>query len=113
MPGAERRALSLAALSAGYGDAALALQNPVATDPSVDCWMNSSQQTRTTRPRGKRGFEITFSRGASFRSVPAGPPTTDRRPMRDEQGRLWLMSGQPTVILSLDGKPKKELWIAR
>ncbi len=45
------------------------------------------------RPRGPGGFEISFSGSASFRFVPAGPPTTDNRPMRDEQGRLWLMSG--------------------
>ena len=113
MPGAELRALSFAALSAGCIAGVLALQNPVAADPSVDCWMNSSQQACMTRPWGQGGFETTFSRGAIVRFVPAGPPTTDRRPMRDEQGRPLLMSGQPTVTLSLDRNPTKELWSVR
>jgi hypothetical protein len=38
-------------------------------------------------------MEIRFGGSAIFRFVPAGPPTTDGRPMRNERGRLWLMSG--------------------
>ena len=94
---------ALAALRACCIAGALALQNPVAADQSVDCWINTTQQTCTTKPWGRGGFEITFSRGAIFRFVPAGPPTTDRRPMRDEQGRLWLMSGHHSFELIEQG----------
>ncbi|MEA5414238.1 hypothetical protein [Synechococcus sp. BA-132 BA5] len=38
-------------------------------------------------------MEIRCGGSAIFRFVPARPPTTDGRPMRNERGRLWLMSG--------------------
>jgi hypothetical protein len=48
-------------------------------------------------------MEIRFSGSAIFRFVPAGPPTTDKRRMRDEQGRLWLMSGNRSFELVEQG----------
>ena len=98
-----RRALTLALLSAGCIAAPLALQHPVAAAQTVDCWMNDSKQTCTIQPWRKGGFEISFSAGAIYRFVPAGPPTTDRRPMRDEQGRPWLMSGHHSFELVEQG----------
>jgi hypothetical protein len=72
---------------------------PAGASETVSCWMNKSQQTCTIKPWGKGGFEISFSGSAIYRFVPAGPPTTDRRPMRDEQGQIWLMSGHSSFTL--------------
>lgn len=69
----------------------------------LSCWMNDSRQSCVITPWGKGGLEISFSGSAIFRFVPAGPPTTDRRPMRDEQGRLWLMSGHHSFTLEEQG----------
>jgi len=88
-----QRDCTLAALTTATIAAALTLTRPATAAASYNCWMNKSQQTCTTKPWGKDGFEITFSGGAIVRFVPAGPPTTDNRRMRDSQGRLWLMSG--------------------
>jgi len=107
-----RRVLTLAALSVSCCTSSLALQGPAAAQPTVDCWMNESQQSCTTRPWGKGGFEISFSGGAIFRFVPAGPPTTDRRPMRDEQGRLWLMSGHHSFELVEQGGDGNRISVA-
>jgi hypothetical protein len=65
--------------------------------------MNTSKQTCTVSPWRNDGIEIRFSGSAIVRFVPAGPPTTDRRPMRDEQGRLWLMSGHHSFELIEQG----------
>lgn len=65
--------------------------------------MNESQQNCVITPWGKGGFEISFSGSAIFRFVPTGPPTTDRRRMRDEQGRIWLMSGHHSFTLEEQG----------
>ena len=78
----------------------------------VDCWMNNSHQSCVITPWGKGGFEIRFSGSAIFRFVPAGPPTTDRRPMRDEQGRLWLMSGHHSVTLEEQGGFKNRISVS-
>jgi hypothetical protein len=79
----------------------------------LTCWMNTSQQTCTVKPWGKKdGFEITFSGSAIFRFTPAGPPTTDRRPMRDEQGRLWLMSGHHSFTLEEQGPNRNTIRVA-
>jgi hypothetical protein len=75
----------------------------------LTCWMNTSKQTCTIQPWGKEGFEITFSGSAIFRFTPAGPPTTDRRPMRDEQGRLWLMSGHHSFTLEEQGPNRNRI----
>lgn len=48
-------------------------------------------------PWGKGGLEISFSGSAIFRFVQESPPTTDRRRMRDEQGRIWLMIGHHSL----------------
>lgn len=81
----------------------LACIGPLRAAERVKCWMNSSQQTCVITPWGKDGFEISFSGSAIFRFVPAGPPTTDRRRMRDEQGRIWLMSGHHSFTLEEEG----------
>ena len=78
----------------------------------LDCWMNNSHQSCVITPWGKGGFEISFSGSAIFRFVPAGPPTTDRRPMRDEQGRLWLMSGHHSFILEEQGGFKNRISVS-
>ena len=48
-------------------------------------------------------MEINFSAGAIDRFVPAGPPTTDQRLMRDERGNKWLMSGHHSFELEARG----------
>jgi hypothetical protein len=98
-----RRALALAALSASCLTTNLLLQRAAVAADTVDCWMNSSKQTCTISPWSKGGMEIRFSGSAIFRFVPVGPPTTDNRPMRDEQGRLWLMSGHHSFELVEQG----------
>jgi hypothetical protein len=65
----------------------------------VDCSLNEHKQTCVVTAWRNNGLEITFSAGAIFRFVPAGSPTTDNRHMRDEQGRLWLMSGHHSFTL--------------
>lgn len=97
------RLLSLAALSAGCLLGSLSLPPSAAADPRVDCWMNTSKQSCTITPWGKGGFEISFSGSAIYRFVPVGPATTDRRRMRDEQGRIWLMSGHHSFELVEQG----------
>lgn len=72
---------------------------PISAAETVTCWMNTSQQTCTIKPWGQGGFEISFSGSAIYRFVPAGPPTTDRRRMRDEQGQIWLMSGHHSFTM--------------
>lgn len=62
--------------------------------------MNTTQQSGHDHNLGQGGgFEIACSRGAIFRFVPAGPPTTDRRPVRD----------QPQAACSWKLKPELEL----
>ncbi|KMM16814.1 hypothetical protein [Synechococcus sp. GFB01] len=107
-----RRALSLAALTAGCIAGAVTLQRPAAAAETVDCWLNSSKQTCTIQPWRNGGFEISFSAGAIVRFVPAGPPTTDRRPMRDEQGRLWLMSGHHSFELVEQGGDRNTISVS-
>ena len=85
---------------------------PGRTAEQLTCWMNTSQQTCTVKPWGKGGFEITFSGSAIFRFTPAGAPTSDRRPMRDEQGRLWLMSGHHSFSLEEQGPDRNTIRVA-
>jgi hypothetical protein len=99
----QRRRLTLASISAGCFAGALALQGPATAQETVDCWMNTSKQICTVSPWKNGGMEIRFSGSAIFRFVPAGPPTTDNRRMRDEQGRLWLMSGHHSFELVEQG----------
>jgi len=98
-----RRAFAIAALSAGCLAGSLGQLSPASAGQTVNCWMNSSKQTCTITPWGKDGMEIVFSGGALFRFAPAGPATTDKRRMRDEQGRLWLMSGHHSFELVEQG----------
>jgi hypothetical protein len=93
-----RRALSLSALSAAC-IAGLNSLNSASAQQSVDCWLNDKKQTCTVQPWRKGGMEISFSGGAIYRFVPAGPPTTDQRVMRDESGHTWLMSGHHSFEL--------------
>lgn len=98
-----RRAIALAALSAGCISGGLGQQGPASAQQTVDCWMNNSKQTCTITPWRKDGMEIVFSGSAIFRFAPAGPATTDKRRMRDEQGRIWLMSGNRSFDLVEQG----------
>ena len=97
------RPLLLSATSALALTIAPCLSKPVAAAQSVDCWMNQSKQTCKVQPWGNGGFEISFSGSAIYRFVPAGPPTTENRRMRDEQGRIWLMSGHHSFELVEQG----------
>jgi hypothetical protein len=65
----------------------------------VDCWLNEKKQLCTIKPWVKGGMEISFSGSAIYRFVPAGPPTTDQRLMRDERGNTWLMSSHHSFEL--------------
>ncbi|MEA5443223.1 hypothetical protein [Cyanobium gracile] len=94
-----RRFLAIAAVSASV-IAGASLVRPATAAQTLDCWMNDSKQTCQVKPWGNGGFEISFSGSAIYRFVPAGPPTTDNRRMRDEQGRIWLMSGHHSFTLS-------------
>lgn len=85
---------------------------PASAGERLNCWMNTSPQTCMITPWGKGGFEISFSGSAIFRFVPAGPPTTERRPMRDEQGRLWLMSGHHSFTLEEQGGFKNRISVS-
>jgi len=98
-----RRAIAIAVLSAGCLIGSLGQLNPASAEQTVDCWVNGNKQTCTITPWGKDGMEIVFSGGALFRFAPAGPATTDKRRMRDEQGRLWLMSGNRSFELVEQG----------
>lgn len=97
-----RRVFSISFLSA----ACLAGLNslyPASAQQSLDCWLNEKKQLCTIKPWGKGGMEINFSAGAIYRFVPAGPPTTDQRLMRDERGNQWLMSGHHSFELVEQG----------
>lgn len=98
-----RRAVALAALSAGCINGSLGQLSSASAQQTVDCWVNNNKQTCTITPWGKDGMEIVFSGGSLFRFVPAGPATTDKRRMRDEQGRIWLMSGNRSFELVEQG----------
>ena len=104
-----RRRLSLLGLAAALSGLPWL---PVGAGERLDCWMNTSHQSCVITPWGKGGFEISFSGSAIFRFVPAGPPTTDRRPMRDEQGRLWLMSGHHSFTLEEQGGFKNRISVS-
>ena len=97
-----RRALSLSVLSAAC-IAGLNALYPANAQQSVDCWLNDQKQLCTIKPSGKGGMEISFSGGAIYRFVPAGPPTTEQRLMRDERGNKWLMSGHHSFELEEQG----------
>jgi len=98
-----RRAIAIAALSAGCLIGSLGPLSPASAEQTVDCWVNGNKQTCTITPWGKDGMEIVFSSGSLFRFAPAGPATTDKRRMRDEQGRIWLMSGNRSFELVEQG----------
>jgi len=91
--------------------AAIQTTQPLATVNQVEsktytCWLNQRQQRCTITPVGSDGaFRIGFSAGDKpfFVFTPAGPPTTDNRPMRDDQGRLWLYSGHHSFTLTEQG----------
>ena len=97
-----RRVVAFASVTASVV-AGVALAGPARAVQTLDCWLNESKQTCQVRPWGRGGFEIRFSGSAIYRFEPAGPPTTDNRPMRDGQGRLWLMSGHHSFTLSEQG----------
>jgi hypothetical protein len=88
---------ALAAATAAAYPSVLSLE--ARAQQAVDCWLNERKQTCVVAHWRNNGLEITFSAGAIFRFVPAGTPTTDNRRMRDEQGRLWLMSGHHSFTL--------------
>jgi hypothetical protein len=96
------RFAAIAALTASVITGA-SLAGPATAAQTVDCWLNERKQTCEIEPWGKGGFEIRFSGSAIYRFVPAGPPTTDNRPMRDAQGRIWLMSGHHSFTLIEQG----------
>lgn len=97
------RAIAIGALSVGCLIGSLGQLSPASAEQTVDCWVNGNKQTCTITPWGKDGMEIVFSGGALFRFVPAGPATTVKRRMRDEQGRFWLMSGNRSFELVEQG----------
>ena len=87
---------------------------PAIDQPAVDqsagkaypCWLNQLKQTCVISPVGHKGaFQISFSAGDKpfFVFTPAGPPTTNNRPMRDAQGRSWLFSGNRSFTLKEQG----------
>ncbi len=86
-----------AVLLAGYGNA---------VEPNkVNCRLNSFKTTCTTSPAPADGFRIQFNGGDRpfYVFTPAGPPTTLNRPMKDAQGRIWLMTGNSSFILKEKG----------
>ena len=95
----QRRVGAITALIAGLITGATQA-TPARSAESLNCWMNDSRQTCQVKPWGKGGFEIRFSGSALYRFVPDGPPSTDNRRMRDQRGRLWLMSGHHSFTLS-------------
>lgn len=75
-------------------------------EPStVRCRMNSFKTTCTISPAPGGGCKIEFHGGDQpfFVFTPAGPPTTLNRPMKDAQGRIWLMSGNRSFMLKEKG----------
>jgi len=97
------RPSALVALAATAACLPLAALRPLSAAERLSCCMNESRQTCVVTPWGKGGLEISFSGSAIFRFLPDGPPTTDRRRMRDEQGRIWLMSGHHSFTLEEQG----------
>lgn len=79
------------------------------------CWLNQRKQTCVITPVGNGGaFKISFSAGDKpfFVFTPEGPPTTDNRPMRDDQGRRWLFSGNRSFTLTEQGGFKNVISVA-
>jgi hypothetical protein len=72
---------------------------------TVRCRLNSFKTTCTTSPAPAGGFKIQFNGGDRpfYVFTPAGPPTTLNRPMKDAQGRVWLMTGNSSFILKEKG----------
>ena len=99
----QRRPSALTAIAAATACLPLLALPPIRAAERLSCWMNASHQSCVITPWGKGGFEISFSGSAIFRFLPEGPPTTDRRRMRDEQGRIWLMSGHHSFTLEEQG----------
>lgn len=65
----------------------------------------------------KEGFEVRFAGGDDapafqFRPEPGSNPTTLNRPMRDGQGRRWLMSGHHSFTLIEAGGFRNRLDVA-
>jgi hypothetical protein len=82
---------------------------------SYPCWLNGLKQSCTVTPVGSSGaFRVSFSAGDQpfFVFTPAGPPTTDNRPMRDAQGRLWLYTGNRSFTLTEQGGFKNVISVA-
>ena len=82
---------------------------------ALTCWLNQRKQTCVITPVGSGGvFKISFSAGDKpfFVFTPEGPPTTDNRPMRDDQGRRWLFSGNSSFTLSEQGGFKNVISVA-
>jgi hypothetical protein len=81
----------------------------------LTCWLNQRKQTCLITPVGSGGaFKISFSAGDKpfFVFTPEGPPTTDNRPMRDDQGRRWLFSGNRSFTLTEQGGFKNVISVA-
>jgi hypothetical protein len=79
------------------------------------CSLNQVKQSCTITPVGNGGaIRISLSAGDKpfFVFTPAGPPTTDNRPMRDDQGRLWLYSGNRSFTLTEQGGFKNVISVA-
>ena len=86
-----------------------------AEDKSYPCWLNGLKQRCTVTPMGSGGaFRVSFSAGDQpfFVFTPVGPPTTDDRPMRDAQGRMWLYSGNRSFTLTEQGGFKNVISVA-
>ena len=99
----QRRQSALLSLAAATTCLSLLALRPLSAAERLSCWMNDSHQRCVVTPWGKGGLEISFSGSAIFRFLPEGPPTTNRRRMRDEQGRIWLMSGHHSFTLEEQG----------
>ena len=87
-----------------YIGAALCLTlQPAQAAPAdtATCWMNKVKQVCTMSPAPHGGFQMEFSAGDGpiFVFTPIGAPTTLTRPMRDAQGRRWLMTGNRSFTL--------------
>jgi len=100
--------------------AALQASQPMAPIDQVSsearpCWLNKRKQSCVVTPVGTQGaFKISFSAGDQpfFVFTPAGPATTNNRAMRDDQGRLWLMSGNRSFSLKEQGGFKNLISVA-
>ena len=108
----QRRPFALMAFAAATACLPLLALHPIRAAERLSCWMNNSHQSCVITPWGKGGFEISFSGSAIFRFLPDGPPTTDRRRMRDEQGRIWLMSGHHSFTLEEHGGFRNRISVA-